>query len=113
MSDTGIPDVMQGELTTLRLTWVEEKTRDPLDLSGYTLSGIIEMGQSPNWTTKAITGTLSVVNATAGIFDWVLSAGDVDTYGVHGVVFEAKDGGGVVRNRSVRHPWEVHRMPGA
>lgn len=68
-----LPDLIAGSTrSTITLTW--ERDGLALDLTGCTLSG--RMKNLSTRTARAMTGTLSVTDATNGIFTWDLSAAD-------------------------------------
>lgn len=84
-------------------TWYREGTTTPEDLTGATLTGLIRVGS----TTRAITGTLTVTDATGGVFRWDLSAADVADKGRLEVQFNAAFGSGQTPAKTFRADWYV------
>jgi hypothetical protein len=60
------------------------------DLSGATLTGTIKPTRSD--TVRAITGSLTLIEASSGVFEWDYSAEDVETAGNFMVQFKATYG---------------------
>ncbi|GIK42456.1 MAG: hypothetical protein BroJett011_62890 [Chloroflexota bacterium] len=77
--------------TTQRITWTRSDGTAQ-NLTGATLSGTITPVMSPATAAKAIDGTLSLVTAASGIFDWEYGAQDVVQWGVFLVQFKADYG---------------------
>lgn len=85
-----------------RVTWTrDDTTHTPIDLTNATLYGIIDRAG----VQTAITGTLALVTAASGIFDWTYSAADVAQAGDFYVQFYAKYSGGP--ELSYRTLWHV------
>lgn len=81
-----LPNWVQGARRRSPLiTWYLEGTTTPEDLTDATITGTIKRGG----VVRAITGTLTVVDAAAGKFRWDLSAADVADAGRHEVQFDA------------------------
>jgi hypothetical protein len=84
------------------VTWLLAD-RTPLNLTGATLAGTINDGT----TTRAIDGTLTVVDGPAGIFRWAYGVLDVGTAGSFDVQITATFAGGLARTMIT--PWRVAR----
>lgn len=84
-----------------RITWQDEDEA-AIDLTGATLTGIIERAG----VQTAITGTLALVTAAAGIFSWTYSEADVAQAGSFFVQFRAKYSDGL-SEISHRTRWTV------
>lgn len=81
-----LPNAIQGATRpSLVLTWLETGTTSPVDLTGATLTGYIQSGN----TTAPITGVLTVTDAPGGVFRWDLAAADVAETGRFQVQFVA------------------------
>jgi hypothetical protein len=85
------------------ITWLQNGTTTPQDLTGATLTGVIWVSRSE---AAAITGTLTLTDADAGQFRWDLSADDVDHTGVVTVQFTATYASGVTPAVSFEATWE-------
>lgn len=94
-----LPNVVKSSIySDLVLTW-----SPVLDLTGATLTGTITDRNGDG--SRAITGTLAVSSAEAGIFTWSPSSADVATAGAFYVQFTATIGGEA--EKSERLPWWV------
>lgn len=99
-----LADAVQGAThTPQRITWLDTDDT-PLNLTGATITGKI---QDSGGTTRAITGTLSVVTAASGIFSWTYSTADVATAGRYQVQFIATYGDATVE-KTLADAWNVH-----
>ncbi len=85
-----------------RITWQDED-QAAIDLTGATLTGIIER----SGVQTAITGTLTLVTAASGIFSWAYSAADVAQAGSFFVQFRAKYSADSLSEISYRTRWTV------
>ena len=85
-----------------RITWQDED-QAAIDLTGATLTGIIERAG----VQTAITGTLTLVTAASGIFSWAYSAADVAQAGSFFVQFRAKYSADSLSEISYRTRWTV------
>jgi hypothetical protein len=84
-----LPTAIQGALRpTLEITWYETGTSTPVDLTGATLTGLIQAGA----TVVPIVGSLTITDATHGVFRWSLAAADVAQAGMLQVQFIATFG---------------------
>jgi hypothetical protein len=82
--------VIQGATRTPQtVTWLLSDGT-PKDLTGATLTGFIRPARS--LTTRAITGTLTLIEPESGTFDWDYSEADVGTAGNFVVQFKATFG---------------------
>lgn len=84
-----LPDWVQGALrASLLITWYQQGTTTPEDLTDATLTGFIR----PYFggTVVEIAGVLEVVDDEAGIFRWDFDAEDVATAGKFYVQFNAE-----------------------
>lgn len=81
-----LPNAIQGGLRpALVITWYETGTNKVVDLTGATLSGLIQTAVA----TVAIAGSLTLIDAPNGVFQWNLAAADVATAGMCEVQFVA------------------------
>ncbi len=81
-----LPNAIQGALRpSLLISWMETGTNTPIDLTGATLTGFMQCGN----TTVAIAGVLTVTDAPGGVFRWDLAAADVAETGRFQVQFVA------------------------
>lgn len=74
--------------TGQQITWSDEDGTAK-DLTGTTITGTIE---DSDGNTTAIAGTLNLVTAASGIFNWAYAAADIATAGRYTVQFKADDG---------------------
>lgn len=103
---TSLPNWVQGAMRPSMLpTWYREGTETPEDLTGATLTGFIR--PSSTGVTRAITGILTVTDATGGVFRWDLSAADVADAGRHKVLFNAAFGSGQTPAKTFKADWLV------
>lgn len=79
------PALQYARKRSQTITWRDDDNA-AIDLTGATLTGIIERGG----TQTAITGTLTVTGASSGVFTWAYSAADVAEAGTFFVQFRAK-----------------------
>jgi hypothetical protein len=91
--------------TGQEITWLEQGGATPHVLTGATITGRIE---DANGTGRDITGTLTITDATGGVFTWAYSAADVQTEGVFKVQFKATYSGGKF-DRTFFQEWIVSR----
>jgi hypothetical protein len=77
--------------TVQRVTWTRTDGTAQ-NLTGATLSGRITPVQSPATASWAIDGTLSVVTAASGVFDWTYGVNDLTNWGIFLVQFKADYG---------------------
>lgn len=90
---------------TQRITWTDDNGT-ALDLTGATITGKIR-----NETTKvvrSIAGSLPIVTAASGIFDWIYAAGDVVDAGSFEVQFTASYGSPPSPARNIVTKWHVY-----
>lgn len=99
-----LPDAVQySRQETYQITWTRnDSTSTPVDLTGATLYAVIKRGDDET----AITGTLALVTATAGVFSWAPSEADVAQAGKFFVQFYAKYSNGKPELSS-KHLWFV------
>lgn len=83
-----LPRAIQGARHTGQsITWTQDDDDDTAqDLTDATVTGTIE---DEDGDTTAITGTLTVSDASNGVFTWAYSAADVATVGRFMVQFKA------------------------
>jgi hypothetical protein len=99
-----LPTAIQGALRpALQITWYESGTSAPVDLTGATLSGLIQVGA----TVVPIVGALSVIDGPNGVFRWSLAAADVATAGMLQVQFIATFGTAPTPGKSFTAGWLV------
>lgn len=102
-----LPDAIAGgRRPSLLVTWYQEGTTTPENLTGATLTGKIRRGVGSG-TTESITGTLTVTDAEAGVFRWDFSAADVATVGNFEVQFTATFGVGQSPAKTFVTRWDV------
>lgn len=81
-----LPRAIEGARHTgQEITWTDEDDTAH-DLTDATITGTIE---DEGGDTSAITGTLTVTDASNGVFTWAYSAADVATVGRFMVQFKA------------------------
>jgi hypothetical protein len=98
-----LPSIVQNSRHTgLSLTWLAGSAAK--DLTGATLTGTIT---DASGNTRAITGTLNIVNPTAGTFTWAFSTIDVATVGNFTVQFTATYSSDSLPDTSYELPWAV------
>lgn len=101
-----LPDFVQGaRRPSMLITWYRQNSATSEDLTGATLTGYIESAG----VTRAITGTLTVTDAEAGVFRWDLSAADVADAGRLQVQFVATFGSGQTPAKTFTTEWKVGR----
>lgn len=89
-----LPNWVQGATRpSMMVTWYRDSTTTAEDLTGATLTGSIRRG-GEGGTKEAITGALTLTDATNGVFRWDLSAADVANAGRLEVQFVATFGSG-------------------
>lgn len=88
--------------TSQRITWSAGDTAK--DLTNATVTGTItdEAG-----TTRAITGTLTLITAASGIFDWAYGAADTADEGEYQVQFTATYASDSLPDSSFSTAWKV------
>ena len=86
------------------ITWTrDDGNAEPL--TGATLTGRIR--DRTTGVSRAIAGTLTLVNEAAGVFRWDYAAGDVATAGVYDVQFTAAFTTGQTPARTFVSQWTV------
>lgn len=109
-----LPNAVQyeeGRIVTI--TAYKRGTLNFQDLSGATMTGIIETTPGPDFVTRAIAGDLDVVNSGADgqfTFTWTYDPTDTADAGQFTVQFIATIGATVIY-RSFPEPWTVVRSP--
>lgn len=99
-----LPSVVVGDRKrALTITWTDDNGV-AIDLTGATLTG--EIKNMSTSAEAAITGTLTIVTATSGIFTWARSAADVATAGLFRVRFAATYSG-PLDTKSFAAEWRV------
>lgn len=100
-----LPDAVQNTLKPgLELTWTRtDGTAE--DLTGATLSGVIR--NMITGVSRAIAGTLSVSDASNGVFTWTFAAADVADAGLHQVQFSASFESGATPAKSYVTSWHI------
>lgn len=99
-----LPDaVVGGTRPSPLITWTD-LDGDALDLTGALLSGVLIDEHGNN---QAIAGTLTVTDATNGVFRWDYSAGDVARAGTYLVQFSAAYGSSPTPAKTFREKWRV------
>ena len=96
------PAVQHARKRLQTITW-EDDDGAAIDLTGSTITGIIERGG----VQTAITGTFALVTATSGIFSWTYSAADVSQAGTFFSQFRAKYSSDSKSEISYRTQWRV------
>jgi hypothetical protein len=100
---SSLPNWIAGALRpSILLSWLQADG-SPVDLTGATLSGYIQV----IGVTRAISGTLTVTDATGGVFRWDLSAADVADSGNLQVQFVAEYGAGQTPAKTFRCDWFI------
>jgi hypothetical protein len=98
-----LSNAVQGAThTAQQITWVDGDG-DPLNLTGATITARIK--DLDTGEARAATGTLSVLDAEAGLFSWVYSTADVATAGAYHVQFVATFG--AANDKTLAELWEV------
>lgn len=106
-----IPSAVEGEKgRVITFTAYKKGTETVQDITGATMTGIIETIPGPDYTVRAVSGTLAVVSGTAGTFSWTWNTTDTGTDGKFTVQFIATIGSTVIY-KSFPQPWEVVRSP--
>ncbi len=77
--------VVGGLRPSLEVTWLRDDG-DPEDLTSATMTGTIEDRQG---NSRAIVGTLTVLDGAAGTFEWAFDAADLAAPGTYQVQFVA------------------------
>lgn len=101
-----LANAVQGALRpSQEITWLRDGSGGPEDLTGATLTGWI----SPHKCDPpvAITGTLTVIDAQAGIFRWDYASADLSIPGTHLVQITAAFGAGATPARTFLTEWTV------
>ena len=101
-----LPPRVAGTLRpSLLITWVEDDSSDPVDLTGATLTGRIapRFGAGVN---RDIVGTLTVEDGLTGEFVWDFAAEDV-VAGSYNVEFTADHPTGPTPGRTFSAAWDV------
>lgn len=102
-----LPNRPQGATRpSLTITWYEEGTTTPADLTNAEITALILAGT----TTRAASGTFELTDAANGEFRWDLSAADVATSGNHKVQFVATYGSDPTPAKTFRTEWYVEPM---
>ena len=73
--------------TAQEITWQEETSLDAVGLTNATITA--KMRPRLDGDIRAVTGTLAVTDATAGIFTWTYGTTDIETAGEFDVQFFA------------------------
>lgn len=97
--------VTGGKRPSQTITWTDADGT-ALDLTGATLSGRIR--DESTKTARAIDGTLTITDATNGVFRWDYGTTDVGTAGLFTVQFVATYGSGVTPAKTITSQWVVH-----
>jgi hypothetical protein len=106
-----IPDAVQNEKgRVITMTAYKKGTTTVQDITGATITGIIETTPGPTFTVRAVNGALAVVLGTAGTFTWTWNQTDTGTAGKFSVQFIATIGSTIIY-KSFPEPWEVVRSP--
>lgn len=98
----------KGRIVTL--TAYKEGSTDVQNLTGTTLTGIIETSPGPSYTVREISGVLTLLVAADGTFTWVWDETDTGTAGKFLVQFIGTVGSSIIY-KSFPEPWEVVRSP--
>jgi hypothetical protein len=99
-----LANVVQGAThTPQRITW-SDSDGTAVNLTGATITA--SRRNIATGTTTAVTGTLALVTAESGIFDWTYSAADVATAGEYYVQFTATYGDSSIE-RTLQTAWVV------
>lgn len=103
-----LPPVVKGARHTGQLlTWTDTNGAVH-DLTGATITGRIRDVNNPSDSGRAITGALTVTDATNGKFTWAYSDVDVSTVGLFFVQFTATYIGGL-KDISFSQTWAVRK----
>ena len=78
-----------------------------VDSSNSTASRASRYSNRSTGTVRSIAGTLTVTDATAGVFTWTYAAGDVADVGTFDVQFNAAFGSAPTPARTMVTPWTV------
>lgn len=107
-----MPDAVQNEKgRVVTLTWYKQgSTTSAEDLSGLTITGVIENIPGPNASNRVIAGALAVSDGPNGQFTWTYSQTDTATNGKYLVHFIATSGTTIIY-KSIPALWEVVRAP--
>src|SRR4051812_7283750 len=107
-----LPNWVQGaRRPSLLITWYQEDTTTPEDLTSAIITGYIAAHTGVGSAT-AITGVLTVTDGAAGQFTWDFSAADVGTAGGFKVQFVATYGSGQTPAKTFKADWSVERSLG-
>ena len=99
-----LPNAIQtSRRPSLRITW-QRTNGEFVDLTGATLTGVIQ--NKSTGAEAAISGTLTVVDATQGALTWAFGTTDVATVGNYYVQFRATYGD-TTFELSLPESWEV------
>jgi len=102
---SNLPGRVQGGLRPSQsITWRREDATAE-DLSGATITG--KLRDRATGTSRAIAGTFSVTDGTAGAFRWDFAAEDVATAGTFDVQFTATFEAGQTPARTFVTQWTV------
>ena len=98
-----LSNAVQGAThTAQQITWVDGDG-DPLNLTGATVTArLLDLATG---TARAATGTITVLDAEAGLFSWTYGAADVATAGAFNVQFVATFGAS--NDKTLAELWEV------
>lgn len=86
-----------------RITWTDEDG-DAVNLTGATITG--RLRSTNDGTARNIDGSLTIITAASGIFDWDYGAVDVGTPGIYMAQFTATYGA-LDLDRSLSVEWRV------
>jgi hypothetical protein len=99
-----LPNWVEGARRgSIELTWYEDGSTTPVDLTSATISGYLQVVG----VTRAITGTLSVTDGPGGVFRWDLSAADVADSGNLQVQFVAAFASGQTPAKTFKADWYI------
>jgi hypothetical protein len=87
-----------------QITWLTSDG-ESVDLTGATITG--RMRNKDTNATRDISGTLTVTDATSGVFVWAYSTADVQTAGGYAVQFTATYAAAPTVTRSIVAAWTV------
>ena len=94
--------VQAARHTAQRIVWADSDG-DPLNLTGATVTArLLDLSTG---TARAVTGTLTVLEAEAGVFSWAYGTEDVATAGQFNVQFVATFGS--TNDKTLAELWEV------
>ena len=88
-----LPDAVQGDQHTgLSITVYYAGSSTPKPITGATIAGVIYDPDAG--TSRAITGTLAIVDGAGGVFSWLFSVADTGTVGTYVAQFTFTYGDG-------------------